>query len=59
MINNHLESNGLGIDNFLKPGRFDALFKFNRDNHLKIPGDFVESGVYRRISIIALVCLLN
>jgi hypothetical protein len=53
------EFNVLGIYNFLKPGRFDALFKFIQDNHSKMPGDIVEAGVYRGSSLIALGMFLK
>jgi len=53
------EFNVLGIYNFKKPGRFDALFKFIKDNHDKLPGDIVESGVFRGNSLIAIGMFLK
>lgn len=53
------EFNVLGIYNYLKPGRFDAVFKFIRENHNKISGDIVEAGVYRGNSLIAIGMLLR
>lgn len=58
-IQDDWEFNVPGIYNFTKPGRFDALFKFIRDNHSRIPGDIVEAGVYRGSSLIALGMLLK
>ncbi len=53
------EFNALGVYNYLKPGRFDALIKFIRENHTKISGDIVEAGVYRGSSLFAIGMLLK
>jgi len=53
------EFNVLGIYNYRKPGPFDSLFNFVRENHDKIPGDIVESGVYRGSSLLGLGMLLK
>ena len=53
------EFNVLGIYNYLKPGRFDALFTYIKENHDKIPGDIVEAGVFRGSSLIAIAMYLK
>ena len=53
------EFNVLGIYNYRKPGPFESLFDFVRENHDKIPGDIVESGVYRGSSLLAFGMLLK
>lgn len=53
------EFNVLGVYNYLKPGRFDAVLKFIRENHKNIPGDIVEAGVYKGASLIAVGMLLK
>jgi len=53
------EFNVLEIYNYRKPGQYDVLFKFIKDNHDKIPGDIVEAGVFRGKSIIALGMILK
>ncbi|GAB6095724.1 hypothetical protein JCM14469_19770 [Desulfatiferula olefinivorans] len=49
----------LGIYNYKKPGRFDAIISFIKENHESIPGDIIESGVYKGSSLIALAMLLK
>jgi hypothetical protein len=58
-IKDDWEFNVLGIYNYLKPGRFDSIFKFIYDNHTKIDGDIVEAGVYQGSSLIALGMFLK
>lgn len=53
------EFNVLDIYNYLKPGRFDSLFNFIKENHEKIDGDIVEAGVFRGSSLIAIAMYLK
>ena len=53
------EFNVLGVYNFRKPGPFEVLFDFVRENYDTIPGDLVEAGVFRGNSLIALSMLLR
>lgn len=53
------EFNVLGIYNFRKPGPFDTLFNFVRDNHQRVEGDIVEAGVFRGSSLIAMGIMLK
>ena len=53
------EFNVLGVYNYHQPGPFDALFKFVRDNHDKMEGDLVESGVYRGKSLLGMAMMLK
>lgn len=53
------EFNVLGIYNYLKPGRFQAICNFIINNHEKIEGDIIEAGVYRGGSLIAIAMLLK
>jgi len=58
-IHDDWEFNVLGIYNYLRPGRFDALLKFIRENHSSLEGDIVEAGSYRGNSLIAIGMLLK
>lgn len=58
-IKDDWEFNVLGIYNYRKPGPWSAYFNFVRDNHSKIPGDILESGVFRGKSLIAMGMLLK
>lgn len=53
------EFNVLGIYNYRKPGPFDALFGFVRENHHRIEGDLVEAGVFRGSSLVAMGMMLK
>lgn len=53
------EFNVLDIYNYLKPGRFDSLFAFIKENHEKVEGDIVEAGVFRGSSLIAIAMFLK
>ena len=59
IIKNDWEFNVLGIYNYRKPGRFDSLFAFIRDNHDKLEGDIVEAGVFRGNSLLAIAMYLK
>lgn len=53
------EFNVLDIYNYRKPGQYNTLFDFIRNNHLLIPGDILEAGVFRGKSLLALGMLLK
>jgi hypothetical protein len=53
------EFNVFGVYNYNKPGRFDSIIKFIRDNHMNIDGDILEAGVFRGSSLLAIGMLLR
>lgn len=59
ILNNDWEFNVLGVYNYKKDGPFSSLFNFVKENHDKIDGDIVESGVYKGSSLLAMGLLLK
>jgi hypothetical protein len=53
------EFNVIGIYNYFKPGRFESLFSFIKENHEMFEGDIIEAGVFRGNSLIAIAMYLK
>ncbi|MCE7887419.1 MAG: methyltransferase [Alphaproteobacteria bacterium PRO2] len=49
----------LGLYNYNRPGPFETYFDFIRENHKRMDGDFVEAGVFRGRSALALALFLK
>lgn len=58
-LNQDWEFNVLDVYNYKKPGQYQALFDFVKNNHEKIAGDIVEAGVFRGRSLVAMGMLLK
>lgn len=59
VLNEDWEFNVLGVYNYKKEGPFSSYFNFVKENHNKIDGDIVESGVYKGSSLLAMGLLLK
>jgi hypothetical protein len=53
------EFNVLGVYNYRRPGMLKYYFDFVIENHANIPGDLLESGVFRGRSLLGMAMLLK
>ena len=49
----------LGIYNYNRPGKFSHFFNYLKDNHRSIPGNIIESGVFRGHSLLSIALFLK